>query len=569
MTLTRTAALFLIASLGFGQLTPEQKVADFMQLAGLYAKRYGPYEWKREAVNFDLYDVGPWLERVRNSKSDVEFYDVCIDYVAALKDTHDTFSLTSSFSVFLGFTVDIFDGRLLIDSISRSQLPARDYPFQVGDELVSMNGRPAMQLMEEEFLRYSTSRANPSAQRRRAAQYLTARSQSLIPRAHEVGETADVVIRNAAGEERSYTIRWDKSGLALTNSGPVPSPKDGRGALGENSLMLPQGEPAYMRPLLEMSYAGVPERPGDGVLGVGSLTPVFDAPAGFQIRLGVRPTDDFLTGTYRVGGRTIGFIRIPRMSPNNSVGQALSQLETEIAFFQQNTDGLVIDVMRNPGGLIPYGHELARRFIPAPFEGVGFELRASAGYVASFAFNLENAKRFGAPEHIVRTWEALLNDVYETFKQNRGRTGALPLGHDSVFFEPATDPAGRNIAYTKPLIVLIDEFSCSTADLFAAVMQDAGRGPLVGTRTAGCGGTNTNFTATTYSEGNTGLTLGLMVRPKAIATAEFPTTRYIENVGVRPDIELDYMTRDNLMQRGRPFLDAVTQVILDRIAAAQ
>jgi hypothetical protein len=61
------------------------------------------------------------------------------------------------------------------------------------------------------------------------------------------------------------------------------------------------------------------------------------------------------------------------------------------------------------------------------------------------------------------------------------------------------------------------------------------------------------------------VTQALMVRPKAIATPEFPTTRYIENVGVRPDIELDYMTRENLTQRGQPFLEAVTRLILDRI----
>jgi hypothetical protein len=60
----KLAITLVTSSLAFGQLTPEQKQADFLQLAGLYAKYYGPYEWKREAVNFDLYDVAPWLDRV-------------------------------------------------------------------------------------------------------------------------------------------------------------------------------------------------------------------------------------------------------------------------------------------------------------------------------------------------------------------------------------------------------------------------------------------------------------------------------------------------------------------------
>jgi C-terminal processing protease CtpA/Prc len=294
-------------------------------------------------------------------------------------------------------------------------------------------------------------------------------------------------------------------------------------------------------------------------------------PPGFQVRLGTRPLDNFVTGTYRAGGRNIGYIRIPRMTSTSSLAAAYRELETEIEFFQQNTDGMVVDIMRNLGGLLSYGHQLARRFVPAPFEGVGFEVRASATYVSEFSNELERAKQLGAPEHVVRTWTALLNGVYETYKENRGRTGVLPLdGHESLTFTPATSASGANLAYTKPLILLIDEYTCSTADLFAAVLQDAGRGPLVGMRTAGCGGSYGNHQfvpATVYSEGQTGVTQALMVRPKAIATPEFPTTRYIENVGVRPDIELDYMTRENLTQRGRPFLEAVTQLILDRIEA--
>ncbi|GEM_PF-5416203 len=50
----------------FGQLPPDQKVAEFMQLSGLYAKHYAPYEWKKQVFGFDLLDVKPWMEKVRN-----------------------------------------------------------------------------------------------------------------------------------------------------------------------------------------------------------------------------------------------------------------------------------------------------------------------------------------------------------------------------------------------------------------------------------------------------------------------------------------------------------------------
>ena len=61
-------AVLLAASFSsslFGQLTPDQKLADFMQLSGLYAKHYAPYEWKRDVLGFDLYQVKPWLDKTR------------------------------------------------------------------------------------------------------------------------------------------------------------------------------------------------------------------------------------------------------------------------------------------------------------------------------------------------------------------------------------------------------------------------------------------------------------------------------------------------------------------------
>src|SRR5215471_20229608 len=67
------------------QLTPEQKMSDFLNLAGLYAKNYAPYEWKRDVYHFDLLNLQPWLDQVAKAKDDLDFYDVCVRYVAALR----------------------------------------------------------------------------------------------------------------------------------------------------------------------------------------------------------------------------------------------------------------------------------------------------------------------------------------------------------------------------------------------------------------------------------------------------------------------------------------------------
>jgi hypothetical protein len=40
-------------------------------------------------------------------------------------------------------STDIYDGRVLIDAINRTRLPAAQCPFAAGDEIVAIDGRPA------------------------------------------------------------------------------------------------------------------------------------------------------------------------------------------------------------------------------------------------------------------------------------------------------------------------------------------------------------------------------------------------------------------------------------------
>src|SRR5260370_11763569 len=193
-----TALLSLGALLAHADLTPEQKLADFNQLAAMYAKRYGPYEWKHDVFGFDALNLKPWLDRVAQTKDDLDFYDLCIDYVSRLNDAHDIFTLTSNFSASLGFTVDNYDGKTLIDSINRSVLPATSYPFQIGDELVSVDGKATADIIKA-YRKYSIA-ANERSTARQAAVRITSRSQSVIPRAHEIGDSAAVVIRRQSGD---------------------------------------------------------------------------------------------------------------------------------------------------------------------------------------------------------------------------------------------------------------------------------------------------------------------------------------------------------------------------------
>src|SRR5690348_15601174 len=111
----------------WAQMTPAQRVEDFNVLTALYAKRYAPWAWKVQAFGFDLFQTSPWLNRVAHAKDDLEYYEIAEEYVASLQDTHTQFQVPSGFSADTGIAADIYDGKVLIESINRLALPQAQY----------------------------------------------------------------------------------------------------------------------------------------------------------------------------------------------------------------------------------------------------------------------------------------------------------------------------------------------------------------------------------------------------------------------------------------------------------
>jgi C-terminal processing protease CtpA/Prc len=231
----------------------------------------------------------------------------------------------------------------------------------------------------------------------------------------------------------------------------------------------------------------------------------------------------------------------------------LQQLNTEIAFFNANTDVLVVDITRNTGGILTTSEAFAQRLIPNTFRTVGFEFRATALRVSQFAGSLTQALNSGAPPEVIARFRSNFEEMLRAYNEERGRTVSLPINALGSF-----DLSPASPAYTKPILVLVDEFTTSSGDMLAAILQDNHRGVLLGMRTNGAGGNNALFDCTAFTEGVCSITLALMNRGVVISTPEFPPSPYIENVGVRPDLVVDYMTRTNLMSGGAVFVQTFT-----------
>ena len=71
-----SVVLLLASTACYGQMTLDQKMVDFQSLAALFSKRYAFLEWKHDAIGFDGLKLAPWIERIKNSKDDLEFRDL-------------------------------------------------------------------------------------------------------------------------------------------------------------------------------------------------------------------------------------------------------------------------------------------------------------------------------------------------------------------------------------------------------------------------------------------------------------------------------------------------------------
>ncbi len=531
------------------QMTPQQKVSDFSQMASVYAINYGPAQWKRDALGVDLLNIGGWLDKAAKTTSDLDFYEVMVAYVASLNDAHDQFLLPSDFGASLGFSADLYEGKVRIDQISRTRLAESKYPFQIGDELVSIDGKPVEELVDG-FTKYSGA-GNPLSTRRFAVSLLTERWQDVMPRAHEIGDFAAVVVDRGAAGMVTFTIPWRKTGTAVTSIGPVISPFNGASASAESGRALERTSRARSMRVRKRLLRGF-----------GETAPVFQLPANFVRRLGARPADLFYTGTFQAEGSTLGYVRIPSF---DGYYFDTADFEKEILYMQQATDGLILDITRNPGGDACFAEDLLARVFPAPFRTVGLQIRATRSWIGDYEYALQTAMEQGEDDTAIRQRQENLKAVQDAYARPSGITPPLPVCAASLDLAPATDARGNPVAYTKPMVLLVDELSASAADFFAAVIQDNHRAVLFGNRTMGAGGNVEELSATTYSSATTLVTESLMTRKATVITQDYIPAAVVENIGVRPDIFFDYMTKDSLMTNGAGYVAAFTRAALDYI----
>jgi C-terminal processing protease CtpA/Prc len=542
-------ALCCAPALCFAQMTARQKTSDFRQLVALYERNYAPAEWKKQVFGFDLFDAKPWLDRVAKSKDDLEFYEICAEYVSSLNDTHSAYRMPSDWSANLGFNVDSYEGAILIDRIDRTRLPVDQFPFQIGDELVSVDGVDVESWIQR--LSKWVASSNARSKRSTAAQWILNRAQAAregtYPRAPmETGDSSVVKIRRQTGAIETYTIKWLKSGAPMLNVGPVK----------DNVKFTKDAEPDLFSRRASAQT-------------VSSLTPGFVMPPGFEQRLG-KVGDFFYSGVFPSAGLRIGYLRIPRFVIARSGGPlpdalGIAQLAPEIAYLETNTDGLVVDIMHNGGGSGTLVDAIYSYLSPQPFQQLQAAFRPTLSFLGLTSATLEDALANHADGQTIAFYRSMLQQAQAAYDQGAALTPPFPLIGTTILRDPAKDKQGNVVAYTKPIMLLTDDMTISAADAFAALFQDNQRGIIFGIRTNGAGGNNTAAPGGAYSLGIAGFELNINVRNHVVNAPGYPPAPYFDSIGVHPDITADLLTKENLLNQGASYSRAMVAAVTNYI----
>ncbi len=521
-------------------LTQKQRLADFDQLVGAVETLYGPYQFKQDKGILVFGDhVENFRTKVAETKTNLEFYGAIQEFVAGFKDGHFSVSLPSKRISKLGFSTDLIGGSVLISSIDRKVLSEEKFKFEIGDEVVSVDGVSALDLVD----RYSKQigSGNPLSVKR-IASWMVARRPGRWGLFVD-GKSAKVEIRRGQSQVvESIELDWQTTGDLIDENESLQPQSQGVSRLGSKVVG------SYMM-LVNESLLGHRDLVDDNFICSGKTR--IEAPEGAEWIL-KEPISAFIFESEK--GK-IGFLRIPHYFPQPNPGEtreAATQRWYEayrfaVKKFEESTVGLIIDQDHNCGGSVTFVEDMMALFMNRPFKPMQFALRANKETYLDWKSwqNEEPAETL-----IYQAFKLMVDMLEKTWKTAPGSMTELVnfRGENTVYPD-------RQANYTKPIVMLIDEMAGSGGDAFPSNMKGEGRAKLFGMQTSGLGGSVMEIPSLTNSRLDVRLTRTLFFKPNGDP---------VENNGAIPDREYQ-ITRDDVMYGYKTYLSKVTGYLLEQL----
>lgn len=496
-------------------LTSEEKRSEIRELSTLIKSQYGPYEYKVKALKMDVDALVTRYSTTAETSSNLEFFYLLNRFVAEFRDSHFNSLVNTNHVSLLGFVADRVEGKALIDEIDRRILPEGTFPFERGDEILSIGRKNVADIVEElgSYLGSGYRQTNL----RSATMLLGFRPSSRVP--PQYGTTMVSIRHGTSSIIDTVELAWVQKGDLVdemaTNHAPVRS----------------SARPLYRA----MDYLDLSNR--DFFEGFPKSEKSFRCSGRTRIEIPRNAVmlieEPFVAYYHPTPKGNVGYLRIPHyywkppMAAADESELRFKQYEWVVYQLEKNTVGLIIDQDHNCGGSVDFLEKMVGLFAERPYLGLGFQFLATRNEYLTFKTWLNS--------EILHTVEGMqfakVLDLMKSSWAKGERMTPLTTFEASALLDP------NPIHYTKPIVMTIDELSGSGGDAFPGMMQGIGRAKLLGTRTMGAGGHVQNMAALAYSGNQLRMTKSLFFRPDGTP---------VENNGVIPDY-LYTTTRDDFL----------------------
>jgi hypothetical protein len=535
-------AFFLFAGNGMAAgLSTRERLQDFEQLKSLIQSQYGPFAFKQATgvIKWDELN-SEFEERIKATRTNQEFYTAISQYVANFQDGHFGVYNNTKRGAAVPFLIDLIEGKPLISYIDREKLPKEKFDFEIGDEIITVDGEPAQAFMDN--MLKSIASGNRLSAKRRAAWTITSRNGALFP--VPAKPQLELTIRRGTSTLiDGAKADWVKKGTVLDEEEAF-DPLLQQASFGESQTSMEKLWDArdrsldlFENPTVDRRYSCNPD-----------TRVQVPADAEWVMK---KPITAY---TYSTAKGRVGYVRIQDYYPVGADGKISSEsvrnwfekLRFVMREMEKKTVGLVIDQNHNCGGSVSLVEDVVSLFISKAELPMLFQFRASkAAYLKNVA-ELETMTPETLDHAFGTKFVALLE---EALKGGRGSmTKITPITRELVFPE-------REAAYTKPVVILIDDQAGSGGDAFPSIMKGIGRAKLLGQQTAGLGGSVEGFAPLNHSQMEIRMTVSLFFKPD-----QSP----VENNGAIPD-EYYTETRDDLIYKYRPLQQAYTDYLLKQL----
>ncbi|MCX5796220.1 MAG: protease-like activity factor CPAF [Elusimicrobia bacterium] len=579
-------------------LKQQKMLHTLYQVAAVFAEQYAPIEWKKEQFKLDLkreYDKAKAAILANPDISTREFQDLLASLVASMRDYHVSISFDSTERARLPFLVTGAEGKYFLAYIDREQLPEANFPFQLGDEVVTFDGKPTGEAVQQLAARLGGNTAGTDL--RLAELFLTNRRRS---RGDQVPQ-GDVTfsIRGQDGKVVKARMAWDYTPELVPQDVPVrdagllsadqPAAVAPESAI-DGSIGAPQLSASSLKSLLSRAvanaihplaklFAEMRDEAADNPFMIGAKKSF--VPSLGKVLWQAGEDDPFHAYIFETkDGRKAGFVRIASYEGGAKEAKAFGALTAK--FNKEGIKSLVIDQVNNPGGDVFYMYALLSHLTDKPLKTPHHRLiigENNAKWAADLLLKVMQGAQGSSAQRAAPKADAEEKDeeptasgypVTQKFMQLFVRFAQFILkqfdagkrftdltwinGVDEI--DPAPKAEER---YTGPILLLTNELDFSGGDFFPAVMQDNKRVTQMGVRTAGAGGMVMPFELPNQ--------FGIADLNATWSIAERANGKPIENLGVVPDIPYN-MTQKDLQTGFAEYRLAIIKAVQDLMGAA-